>query len=104
MLRGFFFVSKRIKMYIIHGTFMVQEFYAGFYNPLYRNFGAFLVRICYNNKNGRLPDVEQLTVFSINRSSTWQTGRHGNNVPFVCYLFIYSNSEAASLPACPNDK
>ena len=45
-------------MYIIHGTFMVQEFYAGFYNPLYRNFGAFLVRICYNNKNGRLPDVK----------------------------------------------
>ena len=57
MLGGFFFVSKRIKMYIIHGTFMVQEFYAGFYNPLYRNFGAFVVRICYNNKNGRLPDV-----------------------------------------------
>ena len=57
MLRGFFFVSKRIKMYIIHGAFMVQEFYAGFYNPLYRNFGVFLVRICYNNKNGRLPDV-----------------------------------------------
>ena len=56
MLGGFFFVSKRIKLYIIHGTFMVQEFYAGFYNPLYRNFGAFWVRICYNNKNGRLPD------------------------------------------------
>ena len=57
MLGGFFFVSKRIKMYIIHGAFMVQELYAGFYNPLYRNFGALLVRICYNNKNGRLPDV-----------------------------------------------
>ena len=71
MLRGFFFVSKRIKMYIIHGTFKVQEFYAGFYNPLYRNFGAFLVRICYNNKNGRLPDV--------------------NSTPFVRQYGILSN-------------
>lgn len=70
----------------------MQAFTIRFIGILVRFWCGFVITI----KVVGCPMWEQPTAFSINRLSTRQTGRCGNNALFVYYFFIYSNSAAAS--------